>query len=336
MTPTPTPPGAATPAASVTPASVALALGTGSQRGGPESVLIGVDGSGVMLFGAPAALRLFASSPAPVALGVAPDPATFSDAFTGDALDHRWLLTATPVSSVSSTAGAPLAQVAQGALILSVPAASGTATSVAVAQGAPAGDLTLTTRVALPDPAKPSSRVAGMRSGIALRLDAWHAVTLALSPGASGAAATVTLCAEAAGATPWCSAALPMQTAAEQGVYLRVSQVGARVTGFASLDGTQWTTVGAWTLAWLPTSIAELGPYGPPLSPAATTAPGGAPRPGAAVWQRYTSVGLFVSADAADTGSGAGNQPSARFSGFSITTPADATPRAPTGSSAAG
>jgi hypothetical protein len=191
-----------------------------------------------------------------------------------------------------------------------------------VAQGAPAGDFSLTVRVAPSDAAHPSHS-AGLHSGIALRLDTWHAVTLTLSQPAPGAAATVALCANAAGTTPWCSASLPAPAAATQGVYLRVSQVGDAVTGFVSPDGTQWTTVGAWTLAWLPTSIAELGPYGPPLSPAATAQPGGVALPGAAAWQRYTSVGLFVSADA---GSAAGKPPSARFSGFSITTPAEAAP----------
>ena len=338
-TPTYTPtPNSAAPAASATGVSVALALGLPDQRGKPLSALLAASGSGALLLGAPAALRSLTPGLTPnstsVALGVAPDPAAFSDDFSGAALDPRWLLAATPVANV---AGAPLAQVAQGALTLSIPASSASAPSVAVAQGAPAGDFSLTVRVA-PSDAANASHSAGLHSGIALRLDAWHVVTLALSQPAPGAAATVALCANAAG-TPWCSASLPAPAAATQGVYLRVSQVGDAVTGFVSPDGTQWTTVGAWTLMWLPTSIAELGPYGPPLSPTATALPGGVALPGAAVWQRYTSVELFVSADAAR--SGAGNSPSARFSGFSITIPADAMPdptpdATPSATSAAG
>jgi hypothetical protein len=163
------------------------------------------------------------------------------------------------------------------------------------------------------------------QSGLALQLDDWHRVTLTLrmegqdqghQNNAPTVAPMVALCATVVEQAPWCRVApQPAHDAAPtHGIFLRVTQSGATLTGLMSLDGTLWTTVGVWTVAWRPTADAQLGAWAPPtaeITAAGSTAPA---LLGASTWPCYTSVALFDASPMPQT-----DQTPVQFSAFSVT-----------------
>ncbi len=322
-----------------------IALDLGAQG----SALLVTEGDAVSILGAAAAIHLLIpkanktttpSQTGPLVIGMAPGPDAFSDQFSGDTLDPRWLATDAPAVSPSASLASQTAHVANGTLTLTPPSAavaSGGMESLMVTQGAPTGDFTVTVHMTLALPPETPETTTGAgtttasapgtshsviaQSGLALQLDEWHRVTLALRGGRG--MLTVALCATSTEPTPWCSAMpLPAPSSSAwssaQGGYLRVSQTGSMLTGSVSADGTHWTTVGSWAIVWLPTSAAQLGAYAPPIAPPSTASAAPGERnatSGPTVWRSFTSVGLFVATQSTAVTTGASQTPTAPAGG---------------------
>ena len=264
---------------------------------GPNlSALVTAEGAQVSLTGGKAALRLLApgASVTPAAkaaatstptaagagtviLGLVAPSDSFSDSFTRSAPDSRWVIT----NSSSSAA-----QEAQSALALSAPTPSGW---VEAAQGAPDGAFSVTVRVT-PSASWRAERVKS-QAGILLALDDWN--TLALSMRTDG---TVALCPVVNGKALACSAvAAPPAADPSQGLYLRISQTNAGLTGEASADGANWSLVGSWIPTWLPSADAPpTGAYAPPVALTDPAGPVASPSGDRAAPLLFTSLGLFV------------------------------------------
>jgi surface antigen len=234
---------------------------------GPDlSVLAAASGQRIALAGEPSALALVAPTsaaaspsavaPAPawVAVGAVAGPDVFTDTFQAPALDSRWLLV--------GAADAARAERGGGVALAPAPAPGRTM----LLQGAPAGDLQITGRVALP-----AAAPASTQAGLLLYLDDGN--WLALGVSRSGAAAFCPVAWDHA--MPCQTLALPRAFSVSQGVYLRFERYGNIFSGLVSADGTNWRLVGAWRPSW-----SDAHPAGTPTpspSPTATSGFSGAP-----------------------------------------------------------
>lgn len=286
---------------------VALDLGT------QGSALLMAQGNAVLLLGDAAATHLLAhiadvvpvagteaatasmaATSEPLVIGSVAAPEPFSDAFAGNALDPRWQLIDPLFPSFTTEPGASnsaAAQVAQGTLTLSALTTTNQQV-IAVTQSAPTRDFSATVHVTPgvgwnSSSAGATTGASEPQAGLVLALDDWNRMTLALRRDA-----TVALCATTTTSTTIrCSAApLPIGTTLAQGIYLRISQRGATVTGQVSSDGSDWSPVGDWSVAWQP-SPGTAGAYAPPYP---ATGEGISPADGGNGWLTFTSMGLFV------------------------------------------
>lgn len=328
------PPSPQRTAAQPTIGSSAVAL----DLGGLGSALASAQGDTITLLGASGVLQRLEplstqSAPGaqstPITIGSTPVPVSFSDPFSGGALNPAWLITTS--SPIPAQILAP-AQITAGGLSLSMPSLSISQTlpstaqtsssgstgleTVTAMQGTPASESVITVRVQ-PGSAWTSSTTARGQAeteetGLLLRLDDWDAVTLALR-----ADHTVAFCATTGGNAPSCSVtSVPAGLSLIQGAYLRITQVGSTLVGAIGADGSQWTTVGGWNIAWLPTASSMLGAYAPPIASYDNT-PGGNNG-----WLICTGVGLFITAPQAVASSTSSTVQarvsSAQFSDFTI------------------
>jgi hypothetical protein len=288
------------PAAAVPPPSALANPGAAMALGPDLSALVQAAGQTVLLGGNARAHALLtppsggaASATASAAqaaqlwpAGAVPTADSFSDPFTGPALDPRW---------VPLAPGAPAPTEVSGARARAPVAAPARA---AIAQLAPG---TVTVRVTLPAGAPPTTQ-----AGLAFTLDAGNQLTLAVAR--SG---TVSLCAIAAGQSAPCATRALSAADVTAGVLLRVITDGTTFTGQVSTDGFTWQSIGGWNA----TSAA------PATAPAASATGTAAPltTPG---WTHltFTTLALFAT-DSAPTPPASAPAPRAwpTFAQFSIT-----------------
>ncbi len=145
---------------------------------------------------------------------------------------------------------------------------------------------------------------------------------------------TVALCPVVNGKALACnSVAAPTAADPSQGLYLRISQTNAGLTGEASADGANWSPVGAWIPTWLPSADAPpTGAYAPPVALTDPAGPVALPSGDRAAPLLFTSLGLFVengspqSAPLGQTPASAHMGASVRFSDLTASVAANAAP----------
>lgn len=205
-------------------------------------------------------------------VGTIAAPNSFSDQFTGGALDPRWAV---------MDAQAASAVVVSDGLTLTAPTSGGDLEAV---QGAPSGDYSLTAKLT-PGAQWP----AGGQAGLRLALDDWNSLTLMVN-----SAGTARLCPVVAGAALACqTTALTTALTTGHSIYVRVATIGVTVAAAVSRDGVSWSPAGLWSVAWAPSAqAAPRGAYAPPF--AGEAAAGEAQNPYAATPALFTRVGVVV------------------------------------------
>jgi len=161
-------------------------------------------------------------------LGAAPRLTTFDDPLLTPQLDPRWTYLSSPGAD---------ARAAPGGIAF---APVSTPTRTLLLQGAPGRDVAIDVQVTMPAGAS-----ATARAGLVFYLDDANLITLSVDR-----AGHISFCPTIGGQALTCQRTqLSAHPSAGAPILLRLSQLGDVYSGYASLDGNQWTQVGAWHLA---------------------------------------------------------------------------------------